>query len=494
MKQQHSSFFNYNITRPFPFKWFTPVAVVGGIVLTALFTFVNVAQNGYIMSVEMTADPNATVSQAASSLQWWPSYLTSKIMPTCQPTPLPVNSQFLTNQTALTYTLASVWRNSHIEGNTNTAFQRISPSLAYMNHELQNCSLTSVQIDVESDGRAADQQALTEWGAKVRTSATCQIATDSGIVFLNLTQTYDYVPETVTLGQVATFVGSGPVSRDKVARASLWWGESLMSTYWAELTWLLQVEARQRGEWPIRKGSLYFVPQPDKAINDTRFFQFTGQFVEATLPGDYKSNRPINDGMSDQTIQEHIRNKTYPNIWAPAENLAKSAFAMILADLGQASPPTMLTDPALLQTYTADFGAIKEGPMANAWPGPATRSYDELRNETGPLSVTPSVISAQYLCCQIPRMRPPSSLVVAVTVADLVFLQAAWQLYKLFIGLWLTGRIPDSDWCKGCLDMKHRDLGPSRTGTMKVFDNAAKGSQRYIRLRQDQGVEIGAGG
>ncbi|KAK8045881.1 hypothetical protein PG996_013945 [Apiospora saccharicola] len=186
----------------------------------------------------MSVDPNATVSQAANSLQWWPSYLASKIMPTCQPTPLPVNSQFFTNQTALTYTLASVWRNSRSDG-TNTARQTLSPSLAYLNQELQNCSVTSVQIDVESYDRAANQQALTEWGAKVRTSATCQIATDTGIVFLNLTQTYDYVPDTVTLAQVATLIGSGPVSRDKEKRASLWWGESLMSTYWAELTWLL---------------------------------------------------------------------------------------------------------------------------------------------------------------------------------------------------------------------------------------------------------------
>ncbi|KAK8137196.1 hypothetical protein PG984_005136 [Apiospora sp. TS-2023a] len=430
--------------------------------LAAFFTFHNFAQNGYILSVEMSADPNATVSQAARSLQWWPSYLTSKIMPTCQPTALPVNFQFFTNQTTLTYTLASVWQNSHGEGR-NAVLQRISPSLAYMNHELQNCSVTSVQIDVESYDRAANQRALTERGAKVP--------------------------------QVATFVGSGPVSRDKEKRASLWWGESLMSTYWAELTWLLQTEARQRNEWPIRKGSLYFVPQPGKAIDDPRFFLFGGQFVEATLPGDYKSNHPMNpnDQMSDQIIQEHIRDETYPNIWASAETLAKSAFAMILADQGQASPSTMLTDAALLQTFTANFSAFNKGPMANAWPGPATRSYDELRDETGPLLVTPSVISAQYLC-QVPRMRAPSSLVVAVMVADLVFLQAAWQLYKLFTGWWLTRRIPDSDWCKGCVDMKHREMGLSKTESTALVDTAPGVNHRFARLREDDEADVSDGG
>ncbi|KAK7953051.1 hypothetical protein PG996_013944 [Apiospora saccharicola] len=191
------------------------------------------------------------------------------------------------------------------------------------------------------------------------------------------------------------------------------------------------------------------------------------------------------DQMSDQIIQEHIRDETYPNIWAPAETLAKSAFEMIVADLGQASPPTMLTDGEMLQAFTANFSAINKGPMANAWPGPATRSDDELRNETGPLLIIPLVISARYLC-QFPRMRAPISLVVSVMVADLVFLQAAWQLYKPFTGWWLTRRIPDSDWCKGCVDMKHREMGLSKTELTTLVDTTSGVSHRFARLRGDE--------
>ncbi|KAK8872360.1 hypothetical protein PGQ11_002874 [Apiospora arundinis] len=265
-----------------------------------------------------------------------------------------------------------------------------------------------------------------------------------------------------------------------------------MSTYWVQLTWLLQIETRERNEWPIRKGSLYFVPQPGKAINDIHFFQFSGQWVEATTPGDYKYNHPVNKEMSDQTIGGLIRDQTYPNVWAPADNLAKSAYATILADLGQASTTTMLTDATLLQYFTADFQAIQEGPKANAWPGPATRSYDELRNETGPLYVTPSVVSAQYLC-QVPRLRAPSSLVVAVLVADLVFLQAAWQLYKLATGLWLTRRSPDSDSRKGCLDMKARRPGLCKTQSATSEVKAAGNTYELVRQYDAEGLLVRAG-
>ncbi|KAK8130780.1 hypothetical protein PG999_003160 [Apiospora kogelbergensis] len=390
----------------------------------------NFASTGFIMAVETSIDPNQTVSEnPLPSLPPSLSYLTSKAKAVCQPVSLPVGTQFFTNQTALKYTLTGVWEESK-----NGSGRIISPSLTYFQNVLDDCSVTSIQIDVESQDRAVNQLALTEWGAKVRTYATCRIAASRGAVFFNLTQIYDYVPDTTNLNQFVL-------------------GESLMSTYWAQTTFMLQNETRysqDKQKYPIRKGNLLFVPQPQGVdITNTGFFRFSSQFIEATSPGRYEF--PHVKGETE-TLEDLIRQKAYPNIWRPADNLAKSVYSTILADLGQMSKrPNVLTDAPTLQQFSSNLSEIQK-PMANARPGPATQSYDELKHITGPLAINPSVISAQYVC-QVPRLRSTGSLVVALLVADLVFLKAAWSLYTLTAGWWLGRQARTSAWCRGCLEM-----------------------------------------
>lgn len=354
----------------------------------------------------------------------------------------------------------------------------ISPSLTYLGNVLENCVVNSIQIDLESQDRAANQLAFTEWGASVRTSVTCQISTATGPVFLNVTQSYDYVPDTVSFSQIEKFLGSGILSRDQMTRASLWWGESLMSAYWIEVTAGMQNETRSRSrdEWPTRKGSLYFFPEPGARIEEEDFFgYFHAQFIVATQPGDYEFPKPI----SHPTIAELDRLRVYPNIWVPASNLAKAAYAMVLADLGQTpKEPTMLTDVELLRSFTSNLASAQEK-SANAKPGPATQSYDE--TATGTLSVTPSVISAQYLC-QVPRMRSPGSLLLAVLVADLIFLQTAWQLYKLVCEKLLARRYPDANLCHGCLN------GPVETQLAQTVETTTR--KTYLPVQQRE-IEVG---
>lgn len=44
-----ASNFEYTITRPYPFRWFTPVVLLGGVILFALFTLLNLVTTGYSM-------------------------------------------------------------------------------------------------------------------------------------------------------------------------------------------------------------------------------------------------------------------------------------------------------------------------------------------------------------------------------------------------------------------------------------------------------------
>lgn len=120
----------------------------------------------------------------------------------------------------MTYTLTGIWQESTTAGGI---VPTASPSLTYHQNLLQNCSVATIQIDIDSQDRAANQLAFTEWGAKVCTYARCRIITTRGAVFFNLTQDYDYVPDTVSFAQGWPFLGSEFLSRDQNTRASLWW-------------------------------------------------------------------------------------------------------------------------------------------------------------------------------------------------------------------------------------------------------------------------------
>jgi len=61
--ERYTSWFSYPITKPYPYRWFTPVTVVGGIILSVLFSLVNLAANGYYMRTIYTNDPNTTLVQ-----------------------------------------------------------------------------------------------------------------------------------------------------------------------------------------------------------------------------------------------------------------------------------------------------------------------------------------------------------------------------------------------------------------------------------------------
>ena len=42
-----SSWFSYDVSRPYPYYWFTPVSILGGAFLLAFFYWLNFATNGF---------------------------------------------------------------------------------------------------------------------------------------------------------------------------------------------------------------------------------------------------------------------------------------------------------------------------------------------------------------------------------------------------------------------------------------------------------------
>lgn len=78
------------------------------------------------------------------------------------------------------------------------------------------------------------------------------------------------------------------------------------------------------------------------------------------------------------------------------------------------------------------------------------QSYNELKDVTGPLTITPSTIYAEYLC-QVPQRKPMGPLIVAIVVADLVFLQALWNILTWITTAWTERNYREAKFCEGCL-------------------------------------------
>ncbi|MCJ1318860.1 hypothetical protein MMC15_004192 [Xylographa vitiligo] len=267
---------------------------------------------------------------------------------------------------------------------------------------------------------------------------------------------YDYVPETVAFSSLYRFLGTNFLSRDAENRASLYWGESLMSVYWAYLTRSMQdirANATDFGVAGIRKGTITFTRSNNSISNiaDLNFFVVDYRFVIDQGLGDFSIIHPglYNDSSSVATLNSI---DAYPNIWIQADSLVKSTYSTILTDLGQVSSmPNILTDGNTLQYFTSNFSLALQH-IANAVPGPATQDYDTLQASTGPLQITPSVINADYIC-QTPQLKSGGSLFLAVLVADLVFLQATWSIFTLTTGWLLLQKTPSANHCQGCVGL-----------------------------------------
>jgi hypothetical protein len=150
--------FRYPITRAYPYRWFPWAVYAGGICVIVLFSILNFAANGYILTVRYTNDYNGTIA-----LKSWAQKLSfnGKVVATCQPQTLPVHSKFYTDKLSLVYELSSIWVEGDEKGITQTL-----PSLQYANNPLQNCSVAAIHITLDSDNdRTAAQKGWTPWGA-----------------------------------------------------------------------------------------------------------------------------------------------------------------------------------------------------------------------------------------------------------------------------------------------------------------------------------------
>ncbi|KAI5208002.1 hypothetical protein AUEXF2481DRAFT_7867 [Aureobasidium subglaciale EXF-2481] len=160
---------SYGVTREYPYKWFTPLALVGGALSTILFSSFNYFGNAYAMIATTTMDPSLVEADRWPALI--PGFLTSRIQPACEDTTIPVGASIITNQTAFSYQL------NDVKGNDS----RTLPALLYRNEPLGSCHTSSVLVEFQTwQDRSAPAIDTSAWSLKVKLFTECNITRTSG--------------------------------------------------------------------------------------------------------------------------------------------------------------------------------------------------------------------------------------------------------------------------------------------------------------------------
>jgi len=451
----HTSSFSYNLSRPYPYRWFTPVAVVGGIIATVLFSAVNLATNGYQLKTIYTTNPNGTLTQS----YWFtnaPWAWSAKLRPTCEAQNLSPGTEYFTTNLGLSYRLERV---SKTDPDTN-AIQSY-PALAYLNNTLENCQVENIIIYLKrADQSAPPDSAWWSWDdSSASALVNCTVQTGSGLVDASFSTSYKQGPRDYNY----------LIQTNTTRLSSLWWGTRLMNLYWNGLLTAMAVTIYNETDYTPRwdKGQITFQPN---MTNDAKSLDLLG-ITYFFLPEDGKLQnyafalpKLYNDLVYSATLMEGF-------------GFAKAFYSLLLADLGQAKLPNFLLDPDLLQYLLAapddpnrsgeDAWLVpKEDcqqcpsyselcPPNKTCPNdvgvvPANESYNAFKDTMGPLGTFNATMFSQYVC-SIPQKKDTNTMLLSVVLADLVFLSALWSLFQLVTSWLLRRSDPNADACERCL-------------------------------------------
>lgn len=441
--RMYQSFFSYNITRPYPTRWLTPVVVIGGILATALVSLLNVVATGYELFTITSTDPNATLAQPTWFDKWRSFKVSTKA--SCDSTEIPLQARLYTNNTAFPYTLYSVWKLDE-----SSEQHRVLGSLVYFNQPLQRCNVSRISIDIDVDDRTGGQMALIPVGATVTTVVDCAIDDSQGRTYFQLFGLYNPVP-------VSSDPTGGFLARNQTSKASLWWGESIMRLYWASLMMdyynanLFLEDPLYKGVVTIRRESNQAIATADEVMG-VGFFSISCFFNNLNSTGILHQFAFCDSDHND--ILSLFRGKLMPSIWDAVNILGKATYFSILADLGRSndSGPNMLADPNLLANLSQHLTQINqtlESKFRWGIPSLAQQSFDLSQAHNTSLGVSPAILAADYIC-QVPKLKTGGTLFVSILVADLVQLQALWTIFKFAVDTFWIGKKPELKSCGGC--------------------------------------------
>lgn len=436
----HQSFYAYNLTRPYPYRWFTPVLVVGGCLFTTLFSLLNVATNGYELTAKSTSDPNSTLVER-DWLSSVPSFLRG-VRSQCDSTIIPLQSLLKTNNSALPYTVDRVWRRTEGGGKETLG------SLVYHNQPLQECRVIFVETNIEVQTRSASQLARIPVGGAVETRVECFFESEDGRTFLQLSSVYDPIP--TSNSSVQYFLYSSPTKQ-----ANLYWGSWLMRIYWADIMRnFAKKNSDEKNRWISANLQVkYSSTRPEITDDDMRnpdFFYvscFFNRRGDGAARGDFDFDVCSNGNNNITALSSGSAGALeMPDFWSSYNILSKVMYYTTLADLGRddRSIPNLLSRRALVEELSRDLNKTRQG-LAPAWQWgigpefPSGKAFSAADYSDADMQVTPSVLASTYLC-KVRRLKDPARLVMSVLVSNLVFLSALWTAYVWVVDVFLVGR------------------------------------------------------
>lgn len=298
-----------------------------------------------------------------------------------------IGNTFVTNNSANSYTLIAV----------QDGQDKSTASLVYHNNLLNNRTIRSILLNVDSYSRTVAQIAISPYGPEVSAHVVCTIASpDAPAVVLNVRVTYNYVPSTVNIYDGLTaFTG-----RNAVLKASLYWAEASLINYWSDLAtqYLQYCESLSNSSTP--KAALYSNASRS-GVQDTlsfRFFETNCRIGLADAAGVFGGSLYANFKPND--VADLLSLLPF---YAAANALAKSFHSTVITDLGQtAYKPNIFADAQLLEFFSSNFTCINETAYNFKSSGMPVQPYASLKTTTGKLEVRPSVISSRYTLSSSP--------------------------------------------------------------------------------------------
>ncbi|THX24887.1 hypothetical protein D6D10_10036 [Aureobasidium pullulans] len=433
--------FSYNVTREYPYKWFTPVAIVGGILLIALFSAINFFSTAYIMVSTTTNFPKEVEGGRWSGP--FGNLFMSKTQPECRDAVFPVGSSFFTNHGLFSWQPTAIWQ-----------------------HETWY-------------NRPASQVNVSDWGIKVMAEVYCTFANSDA----RTTMVTYYDPLAASEIDQEGWLGSAK---------SDYWSLSLLLAFYEEALIVLSEQTIQNSVYGDQ-GSRYNLS--GGYIHFRSFWAFQNITDEKLFSNiswaffDYaKADKLV--GSVDDGLKNLKQNATWPNIWPPIDRLARAMYGAVSIDLGlnnmTTGRRTLVYDDDTLEYWTANFSDI------------ANRSAQGIKdfNKNSYIKLTPfepnvssierdesppAVIDTSY-SCQERRLKSHLNIFISILVADLVLLRAAWSLYNLIVGYYLKDRHPESNVCDDCLARKGEDEARATAPVLPEITKMDNSDEHTIEL------------
>jgi hypothetical protein len=259
--------FSYNVTRPYPLRFFTAIIIVLFLIATIFLSFFNTIVTGYDLRVTYSTNPNATIARK----MWYDKPVFKgirKLSPSCEPKEIGVQQKFNTNKNGFIYSIDSITTMDQ------DGLLVPSPSMRYLNNTLENCTINYIKIEMAKElGRTAQQVAWSRWGPQLLAAISCFITNEQGHTQFDFTTDYDLIPPNANKRYDLTGGGRDQwafaaqqklyqfVVSNNTQNPAMWWAESLMSYGWLDASFKIEAaDSAMKGDGKWQSGSISLYP------------------------------------------------------------------------------------------------------------------------------------------------------------------------------------------------------------------------------------------